>query len=79
MVDYKALVEFVVRELVTQPDQVSVSVTDRDGHQLVDIAVASDDMGRVIGRRGSTIGAIRQLVGVAAAKAGDAVDVDIIG
>ena len=79
MVDYKALVEFVVRELVTQPDQVSVSVTERDGRQLVAIAVASDDMGRVIGRRGSTIGAIRPLVGVAAAKAGDAVAVDLIG
>lgn len=78
MVDYKALVTYVVKALVTHPEEVVVTSAERDGRLHVDIAVASDDMGRVIGRKGSTITAIRKLVSLAASKTGETVGVDIL-
>ncbi|MCR4818185.1 MAG: KH domain-containing protein [Fretibacterium sp.] len=78
MVNYKELVEFVVKHLVTQPDAVSVESSDEDGGAKVMIRVAHEDVGRIIGKRGATINAIRLLAKAAAVKAGERVDVDII-
>lgn len=78
MVDYEALVSFIASSLVTCPEEVKVcSNVDEKGVRHVEIRVASEDMGRVIGRRGGTITALRQLVRVAASKAGDSVDVEV--
>ena len=78
MVNYKELVEFVVKHLVTQPDAVSVESSDDEGGIKVLIRVAHEDVGRIIGKRGATINAIRLLAKAAAVKAGERVDVDII-
>ena len=78
MVDYKELVQFIVRYLVTQPDSISVESGEEDGGTKVMIRVAHEDVGRVIGKRGATINAIRLLAKAAAVKAGERVDVDII-
>ena len=78
MVNYKELVEFVVKHLVTQPDAVSVESSEEDGGIKVLIRVAHEDVGRIIGKRGATINAIRLLAKAAAVKAGERVDVDII-
>ena len=78
MVNYKELVEFIVQHLVTQPDTVEVDCKEEDGGNKVLIRVAHEDVGRVIGKRGATINAIRLLAKAAAVKAGERVDVDII-
>ncbi|MBQ2616542.1 MAG: KH domain-containing protein [Synergistaceae bacterium] len=80
MVNYKELVEFIVKRLVTQPDDVEVEVETKEGKGVIKILirVAHEDVGRVIGKRGATINAIRLLAKAAAVKAGERVDVDII-
>ncbi|MCX7828567.1 MAG: KH domain-containing protein [Thermanaerothrix sp.] len=78
MPDYAALVEGIVKGLVDLPDQVRVSeVRNGSGSVLVTIKVADQDMGRVIGRRGSTINAIRLIAKAAAVKAKERVDVEV--
>ncbi|MBQ3646839.1 MAG: KH domain-containing protein [Synergistaceae bacterium] len=80
MVNYKELVEFIVKHLVTQPDSVEVDGNEGEGESVkkILIRVAHEDVGRVIGKRGATINAIRLLAKAAAVKAGERVDVDIV-
>ena len=78
MVNYKELVEFIVKHLVTQPDSVGVEASEEDGGIKILIRVAHEDVGRIIGKRGATINAIRLLAKAAAVKAGERIDVDII-
>mgnify|MGYP003587244347 CR=1 FL=1 len=79
MPDYRELVEFVVRRLVTMPDSVQVSSRmDDRGVIRVSIRVAPEDTGRVIGKHGATINSIRLISKAAAVKANDMVDVDIL-
>ncbi len=68
--DPKAFVEYIVGKLVSAPESVKVEA-QRDGDSLT-ITVACDkgDMGRVIGKRGKTIGAIRSLAIDAAGRVG---------
>jgi predicted RNA-binding protein YlqC (UPF0109 family) len=78
MEKYKELVEFLVKHLVMNPDEVSVSTEmDEQSEIKVEIHVAHDDIGRVIGKRGATIQAIRLLAKASAVKAGEKVNVDI--
>ena len=78
MVNYKELVEFIVKHLVTQPDSVGVEGNEGEGGNKILSRVAHEDVGRVIGKRGATINAIRLLAKAAAVKAGERVDVDIV-
>ena len=78
MVNYKELVEFIVKHLVTQPETVSVESNEGEGGNKILIRVAHEDVGRVIGKRGATINAVRLLAKAAAVKAGERVDVDIV-
>lgn len=78
MADYVDLVELIVKRLVTKPDEVKVSEDRSDsGAILVTIKVADDDIGRVIGKKGSTINAIRHVAKAASIKSGEKVDVDV--
>jgi predicted RNA-binding protein YlqC (UPF0109 family) len=67
--DLRALVEFVVRGLVERPEAVSVRAIERERERVlvIEIRVPADEMGRMIGRRGRVVGAIRTLVRAAAA------------
>lgn len=72
-----AVLEFLVKAIVDEPDAVSVEVDD--GRTLrLDVHVAGDDMGRVIGRRGRTADAIRTVVSAAASQDGRKVDVEFV-
>ena len=73
------VLEYLVRELVDEPDAVEVDpVSGRRGTTL-EVRVAPGDMGRVIGRRGRMATAIRTVVRAAAAKDGSgSVDVDFV-
>jgi predicted RNA-binding protein YlqC (UPF0109 family) len=78
MPDYGDIVEYIVKRLVNQPDKVSVTSERNDGGAvMVTISTASDDVGRVIGKRGTTINAIRLVAKAAAVKPGEKVDVDL--
>lgn len=65
----KALVEYLAKALVEHPE--SVEVTERVGEIgiIVELTVAKEDLGRIIGREGRTIKAVRHLLIAAAAKA----------
>ncbi len=73
----KELALFVVSKLVDKPEAVSVTES-RDGDVLVlKLAVDESDKGKVIGKQGKVIKAIRAVVGAAAAKAGRHAAVEI--
>ncbi len=60
------LVEFVVRALVSDPDAVRVTEVADDDGTLLEVHVADDDLGRVIGRDGRVANAIRTIAKAAA-------------
>ena len=61
-------VEFVVGKMVDHPDQVSVKRTEDDRGVLLELSVAPDDLGRVIGRRGATAQSLRNILRALGAK-----------
>lgn len=74
----KELVEFVVQSMVDHPDEVSVTEVSYGSDVTVELSVAGDDMGRVIGSRGRVINAIRTVVQVLAAKQGKQVTLELL-
>jgi predicted RNA-binding protein YlqC (UPF0109 family) len=72
------LVEFVARSLVDQPDEVKVERHDDDRGAVIELHVAPDDMGKVIGRNGSVAKALRTLLKVIAARDGESVSLEIV-
>ena len=72
------LVEFVAKALVDHPDDVRVDVQEDDGGTLIELHVAEDDMGKVIGRNGSVAKALRTLLKVTAAREGSSVQLEIV-
>jgi predicted RNA-binding protein YlqC (UPF0109 family) len=73
------LLEYLARGLVDEPDEVSVGeVREDDGTVVLELSVAQDDYGNVIGRGGRTAGALRTVVKTAAARGGGRVFVDIV-
>ncbi len=73
------LVEYIVCGLVTDEDAVTLDVTDSDGSALIEVGCAADDAGRIIGRRGRTIKAIRTLARALGSRVGTAVEVEVLG
>ena len=72
------LVTFLARGLVDNPDEVEVTSYETDDSRVeLELRVAQEDMGRVIGRQGRTIRAIRSVVKAAAVKADKRVDVEV--
>ncbi|MCL2493861.1 MAG: KH domain-containing protein [Clostridiales bacterium] len=71
------LVLTIAKALVDSPDQVSVSLTEKDGEPVVELKVAESDMGKVIGKQGRIAKAIRIVVKAAAAKENTYVGVEI--
>ena len=61
----KELVTFLVQQLVSHPDDVVVNVTEQEDGDLLEIKVAPQDRGRVIGKEGHTIKSLRVLVDIA--------------
>jgi uncharacterized protein len=73
-----AVLTYLARSLSNDPDSVVIETEERRGGLRLNLHVAPDDMGRVIGRRGRTAQAIRTLVNVAGAKDGIQASVDIV-
>ncbi|NMB44890.1 MAG: KH domain-containing protein [Firmicutes bacterium] len=74
----KELVEFIARALVDQPEAVQVSQVEGERSLILELRVAPDDMGKVIGKQGRIAKAIRTVVRAAATKEGKMVHVEII-
>jgi uncharacterized protein len=75
----KELLEYLARGLVDNPDAVRVNeVHEDDGAIVLELSVADDDYGNVIGRGGRTAAALRTVVKAAAAKDKRRVFVDIV-
>jgi uncharacterized protein len=73
------LLEYLARGLVDQPDAVSVEQFEgEDGTIVLELAVADDDYGKIIGRGGRTANALRTIVKAAAVKENRRVLVDIV-
>jgi len=72
------LVTFVAQSLVDDPDAVSVEVHEEDGGQVIELSVAEDDMGKVIGRNGSVAKALRTLLKVVATREGQSISLEIV-
>ena len=72
------LVKYIVTSIVSQPDQVDIRRVDNAGGYTVEVRVAPDDMGKIIGRQGRIARAIRTVVKSASAASGDKVTVEII-
>lgn len=72
------LVEFLVRSLVDDPDAVEVEEFDEDGDLVLEVTVAEDDLGRVIGRGGRIANALRVVARAVGARDERRVIVDIL-
>jgi predicted RNA-binding protein YlqC (UPF0109 family) len=74
----KELVEILAKALVDQPDRVSVTMVERDRTCVIELRVAPEDMGKVIGRQGRVARAIRTVVKAAATRHRKKVVVEIV-
>ncbi|MBQ8914359.1 MAG: KH domain-containing protein [Lachnospiraceae bacterium] len=73
----KELVEIIAKSLVDNPDEVVVSETVDGDTVTIELKVAADDMGKVIGKQGRIAKSIRTVVKAAASKSDKKVIVDI--
>jgi predicted RNA-binding protein YlqC (UPF0109 family) len=62
------LVEYLARRLVDEPDAVRVEELEREGDLVIELYVAKDDVGKVIGRQGRIARALRTVVRASAAR-----------
>ena len=74
----KELLTYVAQHLVEHPEQVSVTETDADGEVLLELRVAPEDTGKVIGRQGRIAKEIRTLIRSVAQRSGKRVSVEIV-
>ena len=74
----KEMLETIAKYLVNNPDQVTVTEVEGEQSVILELRVAQEDMGRVIGKEGKIAKAIRTLVKANAAKLNKRVDVEII-
>jgi len=66
--DARLLVEQVAKALVDAPDEVTVSQVEEEGETVLELEVAENDLGRVIGKQGRTARALRNLLNAASVK-----------
>ncbi len=64
----KELIELIARSLVDDPDNVQVSQLDGEQSSIIELKVAQEDIGKVIGKQGRTAQAIRVILGAAGMK-----------
>ncbi|HEV2906771.1 MAG TPA: KH domain-containing protein [Actinomycetota bacterium] len=75
----KDVLEYVARHLVDEPDAVEVTAVEGERSVILQLKVAPDDMGKVIGKRGRTARSIRSLLRAAGSVQGITTVVEIVG
>lgn len=71
-------VAYIIKNLVSNPEAVQVSSNDQAEEIKIEIRVANEDVGKVIGRRGNTINALRTIVRTVATRLGKKAQVELI-
>lgn len=74
----ETFLDYVVKGLVDRPDAVTITPTERNGTTVYELRVHPTDMGKIIGRQGATINAIRALLLVGSAKRGLRCSLEVI-
>ena len=74
----KELVEFITKSLVDKPDDVSITQIDGKNSMILELRVAPEDMGKIIGKQGRIAKALRAVVKAAAARERTKVTVEIV-
>ena len=74
----QAFLEYIVKGLVQQPEAVSVTPVERGGMTVYELRLSPADVGKIIGRQGMTINAIRSLLLAGSAKKGLRCSVEIV-
>lgn len=77
--DTEGLVRYLIESLVDDPESVSIAMTENGDSIRFEVTLHADDVGKVIGRGGRIIKAIRTLARAAGSTEGRMVDVDILG
>ena len=66
----KELLEDIVKSIVDKPDEVKVTLIEGDSTEIYELVVGEGDLGKVIGKKGRNVSAIRTLLSAATAKKG---------
>ena len=74
----KDLIEYIAKSLVDEPDAVSVAETENEKGTVIQLKVANDDIGKVIGKYGRIAKALRTVLSAAAMKDGRRFSLDIL-
>lgn len=74
----KDLVEYIVKSLVDFPDDVAVNVVEGEKSTILELKVATEDIGKVIGKQGRIAKAIRTILSATATKGGKRVVLEIL-
>ena len=72
------LVRYLARALVSNPDAVQISQSESDGTSVIEVKVAKEDLGRIIGKQGRTAKSIRTLLNAAASRDNRRVVLEIV-
>jgi predicted RNA-binding protein YlqC (UPF0109 family) len=74
----QAFLEYIIKGLVQNPDTVSITPVEREGMTVYEVRLDRQDVGKIIGRHGVTINAIRSLLLAGSAKKGQRCSVEIV-
>ena len=74
----QAFLEYVVKGLVQKPEEITVKPVEKNGMTVYELRMNPSDVGRIIGREGATINAIRSLLIAGSAKKGLRCSVEIV-
>jgi predicted RNA-binding protein YlqC (UPF0109 family) len=74
----KALVEYLVKSLADHPDQVVLGEHETDDSILLELKISPDDIGKIIGKNGNTINAIRTVLQAAASSQKKRVKLEVV-
>lgn len=74
----KELISHVVKQLVDNPEKVKVKEVKGEQNIILELSTAKEDIGRVIGKQGRTIKALRTLLNAASVKTGHRVTIEVI-
>jgi predicted RNA-binding protein YlqC (UPF0109 family) len=74
----KEFIEYIVKNLVDKPNSVDVKCYEKESGVVVEVRVDSDDIGKVVGRKGLTIKALRTIVITACARLGHRVNLELV-
>ena len=74
---YKNLLEYIVKNLVNNPEAVQINEVEQETRLVLKLRVAKEDMGRIIGKEGRIIRSIREIISAYAVKNSQKVSVDI--